>query len=85
VISLGLGDATIKNFCTLARHLSGLALVAGALAAQAPRAQTVPLPEHPRPDFERAEWLNLNGSWRFAFDVGNDGERAGWPSGALPG
>jgi hypothetical protein len=69
----------------MARQLSGLALVAGALAAQAPRAQTVPLPEHPRPDFERAEWLNLNGSWRFAFDAGNDGERAGWPSGALPG
>jgi hypothetical protein len=21
----------------------------------------VPLPEHPRPDWERVEWLNLNG------------------------
>ena len=28
----------------------------------------IPLPEHPRPDFHRAEWLNLNGRWRFAFD-----------------
>jgi beta-galactosidase/beta-glucuronidase len=26
------------------------------------------LPEHPRPDFERREWLNLNGRWDFAFD-----------------
>jgi len=28
----------------------------------------IPLPEHPRPDFQRAEWLNLNGRWQFAFD-----------------
>ncbi|MBS1706718.1 MAG: beta galactosidase jelly roll domain-containing protein [Armatimonadetes bacterium] len=26
----------------------------------------IPRPEHPRPDFERSEWLNLNGSWDFA-------------------
>ena len=29
----------------------------------------IPLPEHPRPDFERAEWLNLNGYWSFTFDA----------------
>src|SRR6266550_1009594 len=45
----------------------------------------VPLPEHPRPDFQRAEWLNLNGRWRFAFDPSNDGERRGWSGGSLPG
>ena len=28
----------------------------------------IPLPEHPRPDFERAEWQNLNGYWAFTFD-----------------
>ena len=66
-------------------HLSLLALVASALRAQSPSAPIIPLPEHPRPDFERAEWLNLNGRWRFAFDARNEGERAGWPSGALPG
>src|SRR6266705_6025621 len=27
-----------------------------------------PLPEHPRPDFQRAQWLNLNGRWQFWFD-----------------
>ena len=27
----------------------------------------VPLPEHPRPDWERVEWLNLNGEWDFGF------------------
>lgn len=28
----------------------------------------IPLPEHPRPDFERVEWVNLNGEWDFTFD-----------------
>ena len=28
----------------------------------------IPLPEHPRPDWERAEWVNLNGEWDFAFE-----------------
>jgi hypothetical protein len=28
-------------------------------------AQEIPLPEHPRPDFERHDWLNLNGGWDF--------------------
>jgi len=45
----------------------------------------IPLPEHPRPDFHRAEWLNLNGAWRFAFDPHDEGERLGWPGGSLPG
>ena len=39
----------------------------------------IPLPEHPRPDFHRATWQNLNGRWSFRFDVGDVGERAGWP------
>ena len=30
--------------------------------------ESIPLPEHPRPDFERAEWINLNGHWAFTFD-----------------
>jgi len=31
-------------------------------------AADIPLPEHPRPDFERADWVNLNGPWNFRFD-----------------
>jgi hypothetical protein len=38
----------------------------------------IPLPEHPRPDFERAEWVNLNGEWRFQFDRGDAGQRERW-------
>ena len=32
-----------------------------------------PLPEHPRPDFNRPTWKNLNGSWDFKFDSDNKG------------
>src|SRR6185369_12040326 len=54
------------------------------LAAQDASATAIPLPEHPRPDLERAQWQNLNGRWEFAFDAANEGERAGWTRGALP-
>ena len=67
------------------RSFSLLTLLVGALEAQTPSSAPIPLPEHPRPDFERAEWLNLNGRWRFAFDPGNQGARLGWPTGDLPG
>ena len=30
--------------------------------------ESIPLAEHPRPDFERADWINLNGHWAFTFD-----------------
>ncbi len=38
----------------------------------------VPWPEHPRPDFERAPWVNLNGPWSFAFDPEDAGLKAEW-------
>lgn len=41
-------------------------------------AQSVPRPEHPRPDFRRSEWLCLNGSWDFAFDPDDRGRTDGW-------
>ncbi|HEV7990191.1 MAG TPA: glycoside hydrolase family 2 TIM barrel-domain containing protein [Gemmatimonadaceae bacterium] len=54
------------------------------LTAQSSPRDSIPLPEHPRPDFERADWLNLNGSWRFAFDAKNEGERSAWFRQELP-
>jgi beta-galactosidase/beta-glucuronidase len=39
---------------------------------------THPRPEHPRPQFQRGAWLNLNGTWDFAFDHGQSGEARGW-------
>ncbi len=37
-----------------------LFIAAGALLAQRP--------EHPRPDFERSQWMTLNGKWDFGFN-----------------
>lgn len=34
--------------------------------------------EHPRPQFKRKEWLNLNGEWDFTFDDANRGEKEKW-------
>lgn len=38
----------------------------------------IPLPEHPRPDFERVTWANLNGSWEFRFEPEGAGDTSGW-------
>lgn len=38
---------------------------------------TLPRSEHPDPQFQRKDWLNLNGEWDFEFDFGNSGLRAG--------
>ena len=40
------------------------------LASACAFAAEIPLPEHPRPDWERAEWMNLNGEWDFGFETG---------------
>ena len=29
---------------------------------------SIPLPEHPRPDWNREDWINLNGRWNFKFE-----------------
>ena len=38
----------------------------------------IPRPEHPRPDFMRDTFLNLNGVWEFAFDDEDVGLNEGW-------
>lgn len=43
-------------------------------------AEIIPLPEHPRPDFMREQWVNLNGSWDFKFDKQDIGETEKWYS-----
>ncbi len=39
---------------------------------------TIPRPEHPRPDFRRDPWVNLNGEWHFKFDDHLVGEGLRW-------
>ena len=34
--------------------------------------------DYPRPQFVREDWENLNGTWDFAFDDANQGEREKW-------
>lgn len=40
--------------------------------------KTIPRPEHPRPDFQRNDWVNLNGVWNFDFDDDDVGEKEVW-------
>ncbi|MFT5474555.1 MAG: beta-galactosidase/beta-glucuronidase [Kiritimatiellia bacterium] len=35
--------------------------------------KNIPRPEHPRPQFVREPWINLNGPWTYCFDVGKSG------------
>src|SRR3954454_8470592 len=43
---------------------------------------TIPRPEYPRPQFVRAEWMNLNGWWKFRVDDRNEGREQRWFSAA---
>ena len=63
--------------------VSGLLLAVCMMAglSGAARAAEIPLPEHPRPDFQRPAWQNLNGAWGFRFDKANAGVGAGWAEG----
>jgi hypothetical protein len=62
----------VRRSCALAALVL---LVAAPLLAEQ---DDVPLPEHPRPGFERAEWVNLNGPWRFRFDPRERGVDERW-------
>ncbi|MER3501450.1 MAG: hypothetical protein C4295_08280 [Candidatus Fervidibacterota bacterium] len=54
------------------------ALVAMSVLSMAAASAIVPRPEHPRPDFERPQWLNLNGVWEFTFDPNDIGVKERW-------
>src|SRR5512134_3049903 len=81
----------MRTFPTVSRlglGLGGLLLLHGAsglvCAQEAKRpSPTIPLPEHPRPDFERPAWVNLNGTWQFRFDAKDEGLAQGWPQGPV--
>jgi beta-galactosidase/beta-glucuronidase len=38
--------------------------------------------EYPRPQLKRKNWLNLNGTWQFAFDDRNEGVKEAWQTNA---
>lgn len=49
--------------------IRSLLLLTICLAARLSAGEAIPRPEHPRPDFQRAAWLNLNGPWQFDIDA----------------
>jgi hypothetical protein len=67
----------MRSLLTVSAALAATVLLAGPVRAQ----QDIPLPEHPRPDFERSAWMNLNGTWQFRFDAKNEGLAQTWQSG----
>lgn len=75
-----LNQAAVKYFCVF------LSLVLLGIGACGPSVQTasisqpdtMPLAEHPRPDFQRPLWSNLNGLWDFKFDKADKGLEEKW-------
>lgn len=62
-------------FDILGERKVSLLIFAFALCTNIVAAQNadIPRPEHPRPQFERSEWINLNGTWTYQFDFGMSG------------
>ena len=53
-----------------------VALLAVPIDLAAQSSADIPLPEHPRPDHQRASWINLNGEWQFRFAPADAGLQA---------
>jgi hypothetical protein len=64
----------------VASCLLALLAVSAATRADSPAAE-LPRPEHPSPQMQRGEWLNLNGTWEFAET--DDAKDASWLSGKV--
>ena len=62
------------------KHLYLKACIVGIMLAAASliQAETQPRPEYPHPQFERTEWLNLNGTWNYTFDFSGTGDQKDW-------
>ena len=52
-------------------------MISSAVLAVVIASAALPRPEHPRPQFERAAWMNLNGEWTYQFDFGESGRDRG--------
>jgi len=55
-----------------------LALIVLLITTFGLKAQVIPRPEYPKPQFERSTWVNLNGTWSYAFDFSNTGAQRGY-------
>lgn len=57
-------------------------ILTGFAALSLSLAQQIPRPEYPEPQFQREQWVNLNGPWEFEFDDANRGLSEDWASGS---
>jgi len=75
------GTGLFKNWVEKSRFVLLLLVFLTATAANsAGKTQNqIPRPEHPKPQFYRDTWLNLNGEWNFGFDLGFSGAEKDWP------
>ncbi len=57
------------------KHITKLLMAATLLFTLGSNVKAADLPrsEYPRPQFERADWVNLNGTWTYTFDFGQTG------------
>ena len=78
-------NAGARSLLILVTSLAFVCLPGRVARAQDAVPAAIPLPEHPRPDWQREHWLNLNGTWSFQFDPAAAGEAKGWHRGGLPG
>jgi hypothetical protein len=62
----------------IVKTIAFLSLLTVSVLGGTAMADVVPRPEHPRPDFQRDLWLNLNGRWDFDFDAEEVGEKEMW-------
>jgi hypothetical protein len=61
----------------------GVIFQCGLVLGQTFDSDNIPLPEHPRPDFQRTDWINLNGPWQFRFDPQDAGVKERWSISAI--
>ncbi len=71
----------LSNLITKPIYIKMKTLLLICLVSLKTLAQTIPLPEHPRPDLMREQWQNLNGAWKFEFDKENAGLSKNWQNG----
>jgi len=55
--------------------ITGSKVVGGSASRTKP---PIPRPEHPKPQFRRDAWINLNGRWDFEVDLNEVGIRGNW-------
>ncbi len=60
------------------RYLSTLLFILTLAVSFHVFADELPRAEYPRPQFQRQEWQNLNGTWTYAFDFARTGEQRGF-------